>query len=87
MNPEKEVTKEEFKELYFKYGVGNGWTADYWDKFYEKQEGVKYLFREPSSDKENRMFIAGDSKEQRMFLLTEDVEEQFFDHQELPNNE
>jgi hypothetical protein len=31
----KEVTKEKFKELYFRLGGGkaSGWTAEYWQEF------------------------------------------------------
>lgn len=40
----KEVTKEQFKEIYFKLGggVATGW--EYWNKFFEdeKRSGMKY---------------------------------------------
>jgi len=36
MNQEKEVSKEEFKALYFKYATPySGWTEDCWNKFFE----------------------------------------------------
>lgn len=33
----KEVTKEKFKEIYFRLGGGkrSGWTAEYWQEFFE----------------------------------------------------
>ena len=49
----KEVTKEQFKELYFKLGGGSaaGWGLDYWNKFFEDNEtpGMKYLAQEPET--------------------------------------
>lgn len=80
---EREVTKEEFKELYFKYGgQGTGWTADYWNSFYENLEGTRFLFREPETVNHNRLFIASDKKDLRMFLATEEAEERFFEFPE-----
>jgi hypothetical protein len=75
----REISKQEFKELYFKYGgEGTGWTADYWKQFYEELECKRIVFIEPESEEENRLFIVGDSEELRMFLLTEEAEERFF---------
>jgi hypothetical protein len=46
----QEVPKEKFKEIYFRLGGGNatGWTADYWQKFYEDnvKPGWKSLIRQ-----------------------------------------
>ena len=33
----KEVTKEQFKEIYFKHR-GSGWSLDYWNKFFEEEK-------------------------------------------------
>lgn len=45
----KEVTKEQFKEIYFKLGggVATGWGPEYWNKFFEdeKRSGMKYLLK------------------------------------------
>ena len=78
----KEVTKEQFKEIYFKRG-GGGWTLEYWNKFYEdeKRPGWKYLIAEPETPEHTRMMIVEDfgRKESRLFFLTEESEESFFD--------
>lgn len=77
----KEVTKEKFKELYFRLGGGKrtGWSAEYWQEFFEKkaQPGWKYMVEEPRSAKHNRMYIVTDTKakEYRMFFMTEEDED------------
>lgn len=77
----KEVTKEKFKELYFRLGGGkrSGWTAEYWQEFFENKAkpGWKYMVEEPRSAKHNRMNIVTDNKAQeyRMFFMTEEDEE------------
>jgi hypothetical protein len=75
----KEVTKEKFKEYYFRYGVNvanSGWTVEYWEQSFEKdaKPGWKYMLEEPKSASHNRMNIVEDNKakEYRMFFLTED---------------
>ena len=75
----KEVTKEKFKEYFFRYGVNvtnSGWTVEYWEKVFEKdaKPGWKYMLEEPKSASHNRMNIVDDNKakEYRMFFLTED---------------
>ena len=79
----REVTKEQFKEIYFKLGGGLGWTLEYWNKFFEddKRPGWKYLLQEPETPEHTRMMIVTDfgSKEYRLFFLTEESEESFFD--------
>jgi len=78
----REVTKEQFKEIYFKLGGGLGWDAEYWNKFFEDEErpGWKYLLEEPETPEHTRMMIVTDfgSKEYRLFFLTEESEESFF---------
>ena len=82
----KEVSKEKFKEIYFRLGGGNatGWTADYWQKFYEDdvKPGWKYMVQEPESPQHGRMMIVADNaaKEYRLFFLTVESEESLFDH-------
>lgn len=81
----KEVTKEQFKELYFRLGGGAaaGWDQEYWNKFFEgeKKPGRKYLLEEPETTEHTRMMIVEDldSNECRLFFLTEESEETFFD--------
>lgn len=80
-NSEKEINKDEFKKMYFKYGLSdNGHTQDYWDEFYEDGNDIKYLFTEPDSPEATRMFIVSGGNELRMFFMTEESEESFFDY-------
>ena len=80
MITEKVVSKEEFKDLYFKYATPNsGWTEDYWNHFYESEVGKKYFFTEPATPESTRMFIISGDSQHRIIFLTEDAEESFFD--------
>jgi hypothetical protein len=78
----KEVSKEKFKEVYFRLGGGkrSGWTADYWQKFFENKAAPdwKFMVEEPRSPKHNRMSIITDNKakEYRLFFMTEESEEE-----------
>lgn len=79
----KEVTKEQFKEAYFRLGHGSdGWTQDYWETFFENEprEPMKYKVEEPETAEHCRMMIVSDfkSKEYRLFCLTEEAEDSFF---------
>ncbi len=78
----KEVTKEQFKEIYFSLGRGFGWDPDYWNRCFEDAErpGMKYLVEEPRTAEHTRMMIVTDygEKEYRLFFLTEEDEEFFF---------
>jgi hypothetical protein len=77
---EEEITKERFKELYSTYGTStDGWTADYWNHFYENEEGKRYFFSKPGTPDSTRMFIISDGIKHRMIFLTEEAEESFFD--------
>ena len=82
----KEVTKEEFKEIYFRLGDGaaTGWDLEYWNKFFEdeKRPGMKYLLKEPETPEHTRMMIVTDysRNEYRLFFFTEENEESFFDY-------
>ena len=77
---EEEITREKFKELYFKYSTPNsGWTEDYWVQFYEKETGKKYYFTKPETPESTGMFIVSDAHKHRMVFLTEEAEESFFD--------
>lgn len=77
---EEEVTKARFKELYFQYATANsGWTEDYWNHFYETEEGKSYYFTKPATPDSTSMFIIDDNIKRRMIFLTEDAEESFFD--------
>jgi hypothetical protein len=81
----KEVTKEQFKEIYFKLGGGaaTGWGLEYWNEFFEDKKipGMKYLLEEPETPEHARMMIVKDydMNEYRLFFLTEESEESLFD--------
>ncbi len=78
---DREVTKREFKELFFQHGVAqSGWTEGYWDQFYEHECNARYFFTEPASPDQVRMFISSGQGTHRIFLLSEEAEESFFDH-------
>lgn len=82
----KEVTREKFKEVYFRFGGGDfsGWTADYWRKFFEDEvePGWRFMVEEPRSPDHDRMWIVTDQEngEYRMFFLTERSTEDFFNY-------
>jgi hypothetical protein len=79
----KEVTKEQFKEIYFRLGGGaaTGWSLEYWNKFFEdeKEPEMKYLLEEPETPEHTRMMIVTAGNEHRLFFWTEESEESFFD--------
>ena len=80
-----QVTKEKFKETYFRLGGGDssGWTADYWQKFFEDEvkPGWRFMVEEPRSPDHNRMMIVTDheSREYRLFFMTDQSMEDFFE--------
>jgi len=79
----KEVTKEEFKAIFLKYGKSEGLGEDSWNKSYEspRRENMRYLVELPKNSKENKMMIVSDYSENefRLFFMTEDRLEGFFD--------
>jgi hypothetical protein len=80
-----EVTKERFREIYFRLGGGkrSGWSADHWHHAFEVdvKPGWRFLVEEPRSPTHDRMFIVSDhaAREYRLFFMTEDSEEAHFD--------
>ena len=65
---EEEVTKGKFKNLYFKYATPcSGWTEEYWNQFYEGEDGKRYFFSKPSTPKSTRMFIVSDVNKHDFF--------------------
>jgi hypothetical protein len=78
---ENEVSKEEFKRLYFKHALpASGWTESYWNSFFEKEAGKKYFFSPPEASTNTQLFIVSDNNSRRMVFLTEDATESLFDH-------
>lgn len=77
--PEEEVTKADFKELYLQYASEeSGWTASYWEAFFENEVGCRYFIIRPASKEEHRMFIRSGSGQHCIYFLTEEGEESFF---------
>ena len=81
----REVTKEQFREIYFRLGGGGatGWDLNYWDRFFEREQrsGMKFLVQEPETPEQTRMMIVTDfgANEYRLFFLTEEAEDRLFD--------
>jgi hypothetical protein len=57
----------------------SGWTEDYWDQFYEQEEGKRYFFTKPETPESTRMLIVSDEIKHHMIFLTVDAEESVFD--------
>ena len=81
-----EVTKEEFKEIYFRLGGGpdSGWTAEYWQESFEDNVklGWRFMVQEPRSPEHDCMWIVTDTgaREYRLFFMTDESTESFFDY-------
>ena len=77
----KEVSKAEFKQAYMQNrGDSSGWTDDYWQHFFEDEEGKRYSLSPPESPQHNRLFISSDSNGHHMYFLTLQAEESLFDY-------
>jgi hypothetical protein len=77
---EREITKAEFKQLYFTHAEPQqetGWTADYWNQFFANENDKRYFLTEPGSPDQTRMFISSDRDSHRIFFLSEEEEESF----------
>jgi hypothetical protein len=76
---EGQVSKSEFKDLYFRYAQPtSGWTEGYWNQFFEREEDKNYFFEEPASPAESQMMIVSGGNKHRMIFLTENSEDSFF---------
>lgn len=73
---EKEITKEEFKRLYFKY---KHCDLIYWKDFYENETNMKYFLAGVENLKSNRMIITSEANIHRVSFLSEKSEDSFFD--------
>jgi hypothetical protein len=80
----REVSKEAFREAYFRYGRGlDGWTQDYWIRVHEQGDadrGMRYCIEDPVSPEQTRMMIVTDhgAREHRLFLVSPDAEDRLF---------
>ena len=63
MSEFKQISKEEFKKIYFDHpdeAMDELSYKNIWDGTYEVEEGVAYTYKEAISADENRMFIVKD---------------------------
>ena len=80
----REVTKSEFKAIYFDFGGGRDGCDDrYWNRFFEHdgRSDMKYRVEEPESPVHVRMMIVSDfgAHEYRLFFMTEEGEDDLFE--------
>jgi hypothetical protein len=81
----REVTREQFREIYFRLGGGpqSGWTAAYWEALFDEavRPGWRFMIQEPRAPGDNQMWIVADNdgREYRLFFLSEESTESFFD--------
>ena len=72
----REVTKSEFKQIYFERGGGrDGWDAAYWKRFFEDdpRPGMKFMVEEPATARDSTMWIVSGANEYRLFFRTEEA--------------
>ena len=83
----QEVTKEKFKEIYFRLGGGkaSGWTLERWDEFFEKEPDRKYFVEEAAAPGHTCMEIEIDytARTCRMIFITPESELGYFDTHRL----
>jgi len=78
----KEVTREEFKKLFFEHATpGSGWTHESWKQIDQGPDAdTKYLYKPPATPLHDRLYISSGDAECRMFFMTDESDEAFFDH-------
>ncbi len=72
----REVTKSEFKRIYFELGGGRGgWDAAHWKRDFEDdpRPGMRFMVEEPATARDTTMWIISDSDEHRLFFRTEEA--------------
>ena len=79
----REVTKSEFKDIYFRLGGGrDGWDEAYWNESLEHdaRSDMKFKVEEPETPRHVRMMIVTDfgAHEHRLFFMTEEGEDDLF---------
>ncbi|UCD88620.1 MAG: hypothetical protein JSW04_09095 [Desulfobacterales bacterium] len=77
----KEVTKEEFKAIFIKYGKSQRKGEVYWNEVYEPRtkDIMRYFVRLPENSEEDQMMIVDGGNELSLFFMTDDRVEAFFD--------
>lgn len=79
-NNTREISKDEFKKIYFKYGTeSNGWSKSYWEQFFENKAVEKYEVTGDSEDDTLSMMISTGQDECRIILMDEDAIDRFFE--------
>ena len=73
----REVTKDEFKRIYFTLGRGRGgWDAEYWKHTFDAaaRPGMKFMVEDPVTPAHTAMWIVSDYavNEYRLFFRTDD---------------
>jgi len=73
----REVTKSEFKQIYFKLGGGrDGWDARHWKRVFEDdpRPGMRFMVEKPATARDTTMWIVSDygANEYRLFFRTEE---------------
>ena len=71
----REVTKSEFKQIYFELGGGrDGWDAAYWKRHFEDdpRPAMRFMVEEPATARDTTMWIVSDDNEHRLFFRTEE---------------
>mgnify|MGYP001056428289 CR=1 FL=1 len=71
----REVTRSEFKRIYFELGgERDGWTAAQWKRTFEDdpRPGMKFLVEDPASESDTSMWLVSDfeANEYRLFFRT-----------------
>jgi len=85
----REVTKAEFKDIYFRLGRGRGgWDAAYWERAFERDApaGMRFLVEEPAAPHHDAMWIVCDhgAREYRLFFRPEEESD---DMMEFPDTD
>ncbi len=73
----REVSKDEFKKIYFELGGGrDGWDAAHWKRTFEDDPhpGMRFMVEEPATELDTTMWIISDYavNEYRLFFRTEE---------------
>jgi hypothetical protein len=83
----REVTKAEFRDIYFRLGGGRGgWSAEYWERSFERdlRPGMRFLVEEPEAPHHDAMWIVSDygAGEYRLFFRPEEESDRMMEFPE-----
>lgn len=73
----REVSKIEFKKIYFELGGGlNGWDSEHWKRNFEDntRPDMKFMVEDPATPRDTMMWIVSDyaANEYRLFFRSEE---------------